>query len=193
MALTRSLLKGMGLTDEQVSSIIEAHTDTVDGLKAERDRYKAEAEKLPEVQKQLDALKGGEDWKAKYEAESKAFSDYKKDQADRETLGKVKDAYRQLLLNCNVGEKHIDSILRVTDFSKMKLDADGKFTEQDKIVEGIKADWGGFITSEQVKGANVNTPPANNTSAFDTMSLADKMTYANTHPNDPAVNAWLKK
>ena len=34
MALTRKLLKGMGLTDEQVDTIIEAHTDTVDGLKA---------------------------------------------------------------------------------------------------------------------------------------------------------------
>ena len=33
MALTRKLLKGMGLTDEQVDTIIEAHTDTVDGLK----------------------------------------------------------------------------------------------------------------------------------------------------------------
>lgn len=32
MALTRKLLKGMGLTDEQVDTIIEAHTDTVDGL-----------------------------------------------------------------------------------------------------------------------------------------------------------------
>lgn len=160
MALTRSLLRGMGLTDEQVSSIIEAHTDTVDGLKAERDKYKAEAEKLPEVQKQLDALKGGEDWKAKYEAESKAFSDYKKDQADRETLGKVKDAYRQLLRSSNVGEKHIDSILRVTDFSKMKLDGDG-LADAEKLTEGIKSDWGGFIASTETKGATVETPPAN--------------------------------
>ena len=34
MALTRKLLEGMGLTDEQVDTIIEAHTDTVDGLKS---------------------------------------------------------------------------------------------------------------------------------------------------------------
>ena len=27
MALTRKLMKGMGLTDEQVDTIIEAHTD----------------------------------------------------------------------------------------------------------------------------------------------------------------------
>ena len=54
MALTRKLLKGMGLTDEQVDTIIEAHTDTVDGLKADVSKYKSDAEKLPGVQKQLD-------------------------------------------------------------------------------------------------------------------------------------------
>ena len=35
MALTRTLLKGMGLTEEQAGTIIEAHTETVDGLKAD--------------------------------------------------------------------------------------------------------------------------------------------------------------
>ena len=57
MALTRKLLKGMGLTDEQVDTIIEAHTDTVDGLKADISRYKADAEQLPNVQKELDTAK----------------------------------------------------------------------------------------------------------------------------------------
>ena len=45
MAITRKLLKGMGLTEEQQDTIIEAHTDTVNGLKADIDRYKADAEK----------------------------------------------------------------------------------------------------------------------------------------------------
>lgn len=159
MALTRNMLKGMNLTDEQVNSIIEAHSETVDGLKAERDKYKAEAEKLPDVQKQLDALKG-EDWKAKYESEHKAFADYKTDIASKETLGKVKAAYRQLLLDNNIGEKHIDSILKVTDFSAMKLGEDGKLTDAAKLAEAAKNDWSGFITTTETKGANVDTPPA---------------------------------
>ena len=52
MALTRKLLKGMGLTDEQVDTIIEAHSDTVDGLKEQVKTYKADAEKLPNIQKE---------------------------------------------------------------------------------------------------------------------------------------------
>ena len=56
MALTRKSLKAMGLTDEQVDSIIEMHTETVDGLKADIAKYKGDAEKLPGVQRKLDDL-----------------------------------------------------------------------------------------------------------------------------------------
>lgn len=159
MALTRNQLKGMGLTEEQVGAVIEAHIETVEALKAERDKYKAEADKLPDVQKQLDTLKS-EDWKAKYENEHKAFADYKTDIASKETLGKVKAAYKQLLLDNNVGEKHIDSILKVTDFSAMKLGEDGKLTDAARLAESAKNDWSGFITTTETKGANVDTPPA---------------------------------
>lgn len=44
MALTRKSLKAMGLTDEQVDGVIEAHTETVEALKNQRDTYKADAE-----------------------------------------------------------------------------------------------------------------------------------------------------
>ena len=37
MALTRSFLKGMSLTDEQVSAIIDAHAESIDALKQHRD------------------------------------------------------------------------------------------------------------------------------------------------------------
>ena len=39
MALTRKLLKGMGLTEEQVDTIIEAHSETVEGLKKQAETY----------------------------------------------------------------------------------------------------------------------------------------------------------
>ena len=57
MSLTRKLLSTMGLNEDQVEQIIEAHTETVNAIKEERDNFKAEAEKLPGVQKELDKLK----------------------------------------------------------------------------------------------------------------------------------------
>lgn len=158
MAVTRSFLKGMSLTDEQVSAIIEEHTNTISGLKADRDKYKADAEKLAEVQTELDNLKK-DDWKAKFDKEHSDFEAFKSNAEKAKTLESVKDAYKALLKAQKVGEKHIDSVMRVTDFGNMVL-KDGKLEGEDKLIDSIKKDWGGFIYSDGTQGANVETPPA---------------------------------
>lgn len=106
MAITRKLLKGMGLTEEQQDTIIEAHTDTVNGLKADVDRYKADAEKLPAVQKELDDLKAQGDggYKAKYEAEHKAFGDYKANVDAEKTTAAKEKALSDVLLKIGISE-----------------------------------------------------------------------------------------
>ena len=53
MALTRKFLSALGIEEEKAEQIIAAHTETVDGLKAERDKYKEDAEKLPATQNEL--------------------------------------------------------------------------------------------------------------------------------------------
>lgn len=74
MSITRKFLKAMGITDEQVESIIDAHTETVDGLKTDAAKYKADADLLADVQKQLDAANekletaGGGEIQAKLDA-----------------------------------------------------------------------------------------------------------------------------
>ena len=161
MALTRKMLSGMGLTAEQVDAIIEEHTSVTQGLIADRDKYKSNAEKLPEVQKQLDDLqKGDSDWKAKYEKEHNDFEAFKKDVSDKESAAKVRDAYQKLLEDAGVASKHLKTILRVTDFSNMKLDKDGNLEGADKLTENIKSDWSDFISTTSIKGAGVSDPPA---------------------------------
>lgn len=168
MALSRALLKGMNLTDEQVQAIIDAHRETVDGLKEEAEKqkkqaeeFRQDAEKLADVQKELDDLKkSGGDWQKKYDDEHKAFEDYKKDIEQKETVQKVKDAYRALLKTQNVSEKHLDAVLRVTDISGMKLKEDGTLENADKLTESIKKEWSDFIVQTGKKGAEVETPPS---------------------------------
>lgn len=164
MAVTRSFLKGMGLIDEQISAIIEEHANTVNGLKEARDAYKADADKLADVQKELDTLKAnnGDDWKTKYAAKEKELDDYKKSVEAKERETKIKAAYRKLLADEHVGERQLDAVVRATDFSGMEIGTDGTLKNADALRESIKKDWAGFITTEQVKGANVPTPPTNN-------------------------------
>ena len=173
MAVTRSFLKGMGLTDEQVGAIIEEHTNTVNGLKEARDTYKADAEKLTAVQKQLDDLKAnsGDDWKEKYNTLKKTFDDFKAESANQAKAEKIKAAYAQLLKDANVDSKRIDAILRITDMSGMSLDESGKLVDADKLSASIKSEWGAFIQTTGVKGSSVETPPENHSGT--TMTRAD--------------------
>lgn len=162
MALTRAMLKGMGLTEEQVSAIIEEHTNVTSSLKDQIKQYKPDAEKLAEVQNELDELKkdtSAKDWEKKYNSEHKAFEDYKESISKKEKSEKIKSAYKKLLAECKVGEKHVDSIMRVTDFSSMKLTEDGSLEDVEKLRESIGSDWSGFISSKETKGADVNNPP----------------------------------
>lgn len=163
MALTRKFLKGMGLNEEQIDSIIDAHTDTVDGLKADINKYKGDAEKLPTVQKELDDLKAAGDggYKKKYEEEKKAFEDFKTAQTAKETRQAKEKAYREFLKSVGVSEKRIPSILKVTDLDKLEMEGD-KFKDADKLTESVKTEWADFIETSNTNGANTQNPPTNN-------------------------------
>ena len=163
MALTRKLLRGMGLTDEQVETIIEAHTDTVDGLKADIDKYKPDAEKLSGVQKELDDMKAAGDggYKQKYEDEKKAFEDFKAAQTAKETKKAKENAFVALLKSIGVSEKRIPAIVKVTDLDGFEMDGD-KLKDAEKHAEQAKTDWADFVETGNTTGANTQNPPANN-------------------------------
>ena len=59
--MTRKYLKAMGIEDEKIDQIIEAHTETVDGLKSEISNAKTTAEsgtqKIADLEKQIEELK----------------------------------------------------------------------------------------------------------------------------------------
>ena len=165
MAFTRKMLKAMGIEDEKIDQIIDAHSETVDALKADRDAYKEDAAKLAAVQKELDELKakGDDGYKAKYEAEKAAHDALKADIAAKETKKAKTDAYRELLKGANIDEKRIATILRAEapTIDKIELDADGKIKNSEQYTESIKSDWADFIVTQSAKGANTATPPAN--------------------------------
>ena len=165
MAFTRKMLKAMGIEDEKIDQIIDAHSETVDALKAERDGFKEDAAKLAAVQKELDALKakGDDGYKAKYEAEKAAHDALKADIAAKETKKAKTDAYRELLKGANIDEKRIATILRAeaATIDKIELDADGKIKNAEQYTESIKSDWADFIVTQSAKGTNTATPPAN--------------------------------
>lgn len=166
MALTRKMLKAMGLEDEKIDQIIEAHSETVEALKEDRDKYKTDAEKLPGVRKELDELKetvkNDEDkdpYKVKYDALKEEFETFKNDVSAKETKAGKENAYKELLKEAGVSEKRIAAVLRVSDVDSIELDTDGKIKDADKLKENIKKEWSDFIVTERTEGASTPTPP----------------------------------
>lgn len=195
MSLTRKALKGMSLTDEQVDTIIELHTEVVDGLKEQIKVYKADADSLPEVQKQLDGVKAElesakkDSWKVKYDAIKEEFDAYKTEQSNKATHAAKEAAYRGLLKDAGIAEKRIAAVLKVSDVDSVELDDSGKVKDAKTLTESIKSEWADFIQTTETQGAPTPTPPDNPTdkgAVLNNMSLSERMKYANEHPKEYA-------
>lgn len=193
MALTRKLLKGMGLTDEQVDTIIEAHTDTVDGLKADVSRYKADAEKLPDIQKQLDDLKAAGDggYKAKYEKEHSAFESYKSDITAKESKAAKEKAVRAYFEGKNIKGANLELAMRGCGEEMAALELDGDKIKDTKALDAlIEGTYKGLISTAQTQGANPANPPAN--TGTGTMTKEQIMQIKDRGERRAAIAANLK-
>lgn len=167
MALTRKFLTALGIEADKVDEIITAHTEVTDSLKAERDSYKADAEKLAELQKEHAALQktieehGKDSYKVKYEAIKEDFENYKKEIEEKDRKTKKEDAYKKLLREAGIPDKRLEAILRVSDSSVIEFDEDGKTIKNaGDLTKQIKEEWADFIPTKSIEGAKPATPPA---------------------------------
>lgn len=163
MAFTRKFLSSLGIEEDKVDTIIDAHAEVVDALKDEVNKYKADAEKLPEVQKQLDDLSSDDGYEEKYNDLKKEYDEYKADVEKKETFAKKEKAYKDMLVDAGVSEKRIDSVIKVESdaIDAIEFDEDGQIKDGDKIKSKIKTDWADFIVTEETHGTNPAQPPAN--------------------------------
>lgn len=164
----------MGLTDEQMDTIIEAHTDTVDGLKADVAKYKADAEQLPKVQRELDTLKAAGDggYQEKYEKVKKDFDDYKAEISAKETKAAKEKAVRAYYESKGITGKSLDIAIRGSgaEIDALELE-DGKIKDAKALDELISGTFAGLVSTTETRGANTSNPPANNSGV--SMTKAD--------------------
>ena len=166
MPLTRKLLKGMGLTDEQVDTIIEAHTDTVDGLKADVSKYKTDAEKLSDVQKELDALKakGDDGWKEKHDKVKKEYDDYKNEVTAKESKAIKEKAVRAFFEEKGITGKNLEIAMRGsrTEIDGIEMDGD-KIKDTASLTALVEGDFSALVSTTTKKGVKTATPPGGKT------------------------------
>lgn len=197
MALTRKMLKAMGIEDEKIEQIIDAHAETTDALKAERDKFKADVENLGSVSKELEELKksnnGADEYKKKYEELNKEFTNYKTDIENKAAFTKKSDAYKKLLKETGISDKRIDSVLRLAKadgvIDKIELDGDN-IKDIENATNAIKANYSDYIETQTQKGANVPNPPASSPRVFSASDIK-KMSPAEINANWDTIKSTL--
>ena len=164
MALTRKFLSALGIEPEKIDEIITAHTETVDGLKAERDKLKEQADKLPEVEKKLaeatEQLKAGNGFKEKYEAEKAAHEATKKGIADREAKEAKRNAVTEYFKGKNISGDNLKLALRgsAAEIDGIELE-DGKIKDTKALDALIAGDFAGLVEKTSTSGATTANPP----------------------------------
>lgn len=175
---------GESCTDEIENQLVALHLGVVDPLKDDVTRYKADAEKLPGVQKELDDLKGkGDDgYKEKYESEHKAFENYKTSVAAEKTTAAKEKALETALKKIGIAEKRIATVAKMAKadgfLDALELDENGTAKDAAKFETSLKDGYGEFVVTTSTQGATTPNPPANNGGSGITAEAFKKMGYA---------------
>ena len=177
MALTnaqvREILSAAGVDSEHmrdaVKAIIDGHTASIEALREDVATYKAEAEKLQGVQKELNDLKA--DITSKYitkeahQAVVNEYENYKADVSAKAEQAKVEKAVKAYYEGKNITGKALEIAMRgsTAEIKAAKLDAEGKLTEDstkalDSLVTGT---FSGLVSQTTIRGAQIATPPEN--------------------------------
>jgi hypothetical protein len=149
-----------------VQSLIDLHTEVTDNLKAEIKKYKEDAEKLSDVQRQLDEanskIKAAEkdDYKGKYESEKAAHDKLKADIQTKETKAKKTDIFKAYLKEKGYSDNAITKITKYGGYvDGIELDEEGKITNSDKLMTSVESEWSEYKPQAGTQRHTPVTPP----------------------------------
>ena len=167
-------------------------------VEEERDGWKAKAETAETTLKgfegvDLEKIKSDlADWKTKAETAEK---DYQKKIAERDFNDALTAGVGKYKFTSEAAKRAVMAEIKKKGLTM----SDGKILGLDDAIGQIKeADKGAFVDEEEEEleaGRARFTEPMSRVSgtAFEKMTLAEKMAYANAHPNASVVADWLKK
>lgn len=176
MSLTRKSLKAMGLTDEQIDSVVEMHTETISGLKEKLDsvennvetveKLKVDVEKYKtELEDAKKTIADGEKYKEMYENEKSEYEKYKNDITAKETQAAKESAVWNYLKDKGIPDKRKAAVMRgiKDEIAITELTEKGKI-KNTKVFDDLIGENGvyyDFIPRTEIVGANPQVPPPN--------------------------------
>ena len=153
---------GDACTEEIENLLVALHLGVVDPLKDDLTKYKADAEKLPGVQKELDDLKAAGDggYKEKYEKEHSAFEAFKTDITAKESKAAKEKAVRAYFESKNITGANLDLAMRGCGEEMASLELDGEKIKDTKALDAlVDGTYKGLVSKQTVRvdtGARFN-------------------------------------
>lgn len=145
---------GEACTEEIENRLVALHLGVVDPLKDDLTKYKADAEKLPSVQKELDDLKAAGDggYKEKYEKEHSAFETYKSDVTAKESKAAKEKAVRAYFESKNITGMNLDLAMRGCGEEMAALELDGEKIKDTKSLDAlVDGTYKGLVSKQTVR------------------------------------------
>ena len=153
---------GEACTEEIENRLVALHLGVVDPLKDDLTKYKADAEKLPSVQKEVDDLKAAGDggYKEKYEKEHSAFEAFKTDITAKESKAAKEKAVRAYFESKNITGANLDLAMRGCGEEMAALELDGEKIKDTKSLDAlVDGTYKGLVSKQTVRfdtGARFN-------------------------------------
>ena len=180
MALTRKLLQSMGIEAEKIDQIIEAHSETVDALKSERDGFKADADKYAEAQANVtrlsDELKTAKNNGTDAAKVQAAFDAYKQQIETERTNAAKTSAIKTALKAAGVQRDEFAALL-MSQIDLNAVEIDGEKVKDTAFIDGLKKTYSGCFATAQESGVDRVTPPSGGSSGNNLDDLDDATYY----------------
>lgn len=203
MALSRRYLATLGIEADKIDEIISAHAESLEAVKAERDKYKGQVDELTEkgkkdaeavanAQKELSDLQKQVDADAKnregkdYDKLKEEFDNYKAEQEAKAVRSAKETALKELLSDMKMSDKGEKQVLKWMGVDGFELDDSGKIKDASALRKSIKEDWGDYIQTEGAKGAETSNPPGGGSGGTG-KTKADIMKIKNTKERQQAI------
>lgn len=154
----------MGIEEDKIEQIIDAHAETVDALKADITKYKNDANELDTVSAELKALKekGGENYKKKYDELKAEYQSYKDEIAEKESNAAKETAVKEYYKSKGIDGENLEIAMRgsVSEIKSIKL-KNGDIEDATAIDRLIDGCFKGLVSTTDTRGANTANPPSN--------------------------------
>lgn len=167
MAFTRKMLRALGIEDDKIEQIMDAHTEVTEALKTERDTAKAAADELTKVKEELaqtkESLKAAEksakDAKSQFDTEKAEHDKLKSEITAKATKEKADAAILKWAKEQGFSESGAKKIVKYGGYSdRVKFDDDGKPTNLDEFKEDVNAEWGEYKGEAKTESYKSSAP-----------------------------------